>query len=107
MASEKHGIGHLERSLKLGRNLKKINKIYLCGLNKKYKKSLDKLLFKKIFLLNSYNPTNKSVFKFISSIKPDLCIVDLPKADLNFEKKNDIYKSINKKKLYTDSKKIL
>ena len=110
MAIETHGIGHLIRSLKLIKNLNKKNyHFYLAGLNRKYKKYFDKSLFKKIIFSDDYNPCNENSLKFILSIKPDICIVDVPEPKLKFEKKLYdkkiklfIYDNLTRKKIYSN-----
>ena len=110
MASKTHGIGHLIRSLKLIENLRKKNYyFYLVGLNRKYKKYFNRSLFKKIIFSDDYNPCSGNSLKFILSIKPDICIVDVPEPKLKFEKKlydNKIkffiYDNLTRKKIYSN-----
>ena len=110
MASKKHGIGHLTRSLKLIKNLKKKDYFfYLVGLNKKYKKYFKRSLFKKIIFSDGYNPCNKNSLDSILSIKPDICILDVPEPKLKFEKKlRDkkikffAYDNFTRKKIYSN-----
>jgi spore coat polysaccharide biosynthesis predicted glycosyltransferase SpsG len=103
-ANKKIGIGHLMRSIRTGKELLKFTKnIFIIF---KTKKKIDKKkIFKKIYYATNYN----EIYNLIIKIKPNLLILDLPKHNLQFEKKlflNNIkfliYDRFNRKKIYSN-----
>ena len=108
LASKKYGIGHLERSGKLAKNLnKKKYEIYLIVIKKDFKNYYNKKIFKKSFYFN--NPGETLLLNLILNLKPSLCIIDVPVPNIRFEKKlyeNKIkflvYDNLSRKKIYSN-----
>ena len=80
--NKKIGIGHIMRSTRMARKFYGFKNKLLLILRSKQQIN-NKKLFDKIYYLDSYN----EIYNLILKIKPNLLIVDLPKHNLEFEKK--------------------
>jgi UDP-2,4-diacetamido-2,4,6-trideoxy-beta-L-altropyranose hydrolase len=109
-ASTNDGIGHLQRTVRLARNLnKKKFDLFIIGIKKEYINYLDKKLFKEINFIKNDCQLKIDYLKFEKKINSDLCIIDLPKPNIKLEKKlyqNKtnflVYDNLSRKKIYSN-----
>lgn len=101
--NKKIGVGHLMRSIRTAKKFEATHQIFLLVKNK-YKIN-HKNTFHKI--LNNLN--FDKIYNLIIKVKPILCIIDLPKPDLKFEKKLYlknikfcVYDRLNRKKIFSN-----